>query len=113
MIDKPGHRQTKAQTGLKPEVDGSKDSDEADNAMRRRRLLYRFSHSGTKELDALLGGFAKAHVANFDRKALDEFETILACPSPDIYNWLSKREGVPSHLDGPVMNMMLSFKLNI
>ena len=98
---KPGQRRT----------DGKPEDNDLDVATRRRRLVYRCNHSGTKELDALLGGFAAAHVAAFDSAALDEFEAILACPSPDIYTWLIKREAVPSRLEGPVMKMMLNFNL--
>lgn len=55
---------------------------------RRRRAYYRAGHRGTKELDWLLGRFAKAELENMDAGQLNDFEAFLASPDPDIEDWL-------------------------
>jgi antitoxin CptB len=54
----------------------------------RRRTLYRAEHRGTKEMDWMLGRFAKAELGGMDDNELDDFEEFLALPDPDITNWL-------------------------
>ncbi|MEM8744076.1 MAG: succinate dehydrogenase assembly factor 2 [Pseudomonadota bacterium] len=55
---------------------------------RRRRVLYRAGHRGTKELDLLLGRFAEAEIAEMTDADLTAFEEFLALPDPDIQFWL-------------------------
>jgi len=55
---------------------------------RRRRVLFRATHRGTKEMDWLLGRFAESQVAKFDDAELDAFEQFIALPDPDIQEWL-------------------------
>lgn len=55
---------------------------------RCRRILYRASHRGTKELDWLLGKYAEAHIADMNEADLQSFEEFLALPDPDIQRWL-------------------------
>ncbi|MBV9585986.1 MAG: succinate dehydrogenase assembly factor 2, partial [Alphaproteobacteria bacterium] len=42
-----------------------------DPDIRRKRLLYRAWHRGTREADLILGSFAEAHLAGFDAMQLD------------------------------------------
>lgn len=55
---------------------------------RRRRVLYRAGHRGTKELDLLLGRFAEAEIPAMADADLIAFEEFLALPDPDIQYWL-------------------------
>lgn len=55
---------------------------------RRRRVMYRAEHRGTKELDLLLGRFAEAHLAAMSEVDLVAFEKFLTLPDPDIHHWL-------------------------
>ncbi|MHA1164201.1 MAG: succinate dehydrogenase assembly factor 2 [Alphaproteobacteria bacterium] len=61
----------------------------------RRRALYRAEHRGTKEMDWLLGRFARAELGGMDDTELDKFEEFLALPDPDIQRWLMTRDAVP------------------
>jgi antitoxin CptB len=56
--------------------------------IRRKRALYRASHRGTKELDLILGRYARARVPGMDEARLKEFEQFLALPDPDIDLWI-------------------------
>ena len=61
----------------------------------RRRALYRAEHRGTKELDWLLGRFARAELKGMDDAELNAFEEFLALPDPEIQSWLLVRDAVP------------------
>ena len=80
-----------------------------DLEIRRKRLLYRSWHRGTKELDLFIGSFADAHLAGLDAGQLDRYEVILDRDENDIYDWLSRRAPVPPELDNDVMAMILDF----
>ena len=59
-----------------------------DIEIRRRRVLYRAGHRGTKELDILLGRFAESELEKMTEADLAAFEEFLTLPDPDIHHWL-------------------------
>jgi antitoxin CptB len=52
---------------------------------RRKRLLFRCWHRGTREMDLVLGRFADAEIANLSNDELAQFEYLLELPDPDLY----------------------------
>ena len=76
---------------------------------RRKRLLYRAWHRGTKELDILLGSFADKHVGALDETELDALEKLMQVPEPDLYNWLSGRVDPPDNYAGPLLDRLIAF----
>ncbi len=79
-------------------------------AIRRKRLIYRSRHRGTKELDLLVGAFAERHLAEMDAGQLDRFEALLELPEPLLYDWLLGRSAPPPELDHDVTKLFLQFK---
>jgi len=67
--------------------------------IKRKRLLFRSTHRGTKEMDILLGGFYESNMSNFDEDQLNEFEGLLEIPDDDLYGWAMGRMEIPSELD--------------
>ena len=63
---------------------GSRLSSEGLDA-RRKRLLFRCWHRGTKELDLIIGRFADAHLTGLTDGELDQLERILDVPDPELY----------------------------
>lgn len=61
----------------------------------RKRLIFRSEHRGTKEMDLLLGSFAKKHVPGFTEQELQEYEEFLTNNDPDLYNWITEVEEAP------------------
>jgi antitoxin CptB len=57
--------------------------------IRRKRALYRANHRGTKELDLILGRYAKERLRHMDEAELEAFEALLAMPDPviDLQIW--------------------------
>ena len=79
-------------------------------AIRRKRLVYRSRHRGTKELDLLVGAFAERHLAAMDAGQLDRFEALLELPEPLLYDWLLGRSAPPPEFDHDVTKLFLQFK---
>lgn len=57
--------------------------------VRRKRLLFRCWHRGTREMDLILGRFADAEIATLSDRDLDELEHLIELPDPDLYASLS------------------------
>ena len=56
----------------------------------KKKLLYRASYRGTKEMDILLSSFVKKHINNFDVNQLKELEIFLMFDDEtilDFYNY--------------------------
>ncbi len=77
--------------------------------LRRKRLLFRSWHRGTRESDLILGRFAEAHLAGFDAGQLDRYEALLECSDADLFDWVSGRDAPPAAHDHDVMRLLLAF----
>ena len=77
---------------------------------RRKRLLFRSWHRGTREADLILGSFANEHLAAFDAAQLGRYEALLDRPDPEIFDWLTGRCAPPSECDHDVTRMLLAFR---
>ena len=73
---------------------------------RRRRLLFRAHHRGTKETDLMVGGFVARHIAVFTDLELDELEAVLDHLDVDLADWLSGRRPIPPEVMTPMMARM-------
>jgi antitoxin CptB len=52
---------------------------------RRKRLLFRCWHRGTREMDLVLGRFADAEIAGLTDDELLQLERLIEVPDPDLY----------------------------
>ena len=77
---------------------------------RRKRLLFRSWHRGTKETDLLLGTFAERHLAGFGPGEIAEYEGILEASDAELWDWLIHRRPVPPERDGAVMRLLLTYE---
>ena len=81
----------------------------ASSGIRRKRLLFRSWHRGTRESDLILGRFADAHLAAFDGAQLSRYEALLDCPDADIFDWVSGRAVPPPEHDNDVTRLLLAY----
>lgn len=65
---------------------------------KRRRLIFRSDHRGTKEMDIILGRFAREHVPTFTEVELCEYDELLRNNDPDLYNWVTGKEDAPKEV---------------
>jgi antitoxin CptB len=75
---------------------------------RRRRLLFRAHHRGTKEADLMVGGFVARHIAGLSEAELDSLEAVLEFPDVDLADWLSGRRPVPPECESPLLARMVA-----
>jgi antitoxin CptB len=78
---------------------------------RRRRLLYRAWHRGTREMDLIMGRFADAVISELSEADIDAFETLSEVPDPDLYAWLSGGRPVPAEYDLALFHRLRDFHL--
>ena len=72
----------------------------------RRKLHFRAHHRGTREADALVGGFFDRYSVNWDADEYAWFERLLDEQDVDIIGWaLGTQDGDPA-FDGPMMDLL-------
>lgn len=73
----------------------------------RRKLHYRAHHRGTREADAMIGGFFDHYSAQWDEAEYAWFERLLEEQDVDIMAWaLGTAEPDPAFA-GPLMDQMM------
>ncbi len=85
------------------------DEIEIDNAVRRRKIIFRANHRGMKEMDVVLGGYVARHIENMTPDELNELERIIALQDNDLLAWLTKREEVPEEHRSQMLSDILAF----
>ena len=78
---------------------------------KRKRLIFRSWHRGTREMDLILGSFADAHVPKFNQDELAMYDEMLNCSDPDLYNWVSGKEEPPANVVNDVFKALLVHKV--
>ncbi|MGA8379722.1 MAG: succinate dehydrogenase assembly factor 2 [Stellaceae bacterium] len=78
--------------------------------IRRKRLMFRSWHRGTRETDLILGRFAEAHLAGFEGAQLDRYEALLECADADLFDWASGQASPPRAFDHDVMRLLRAFR---
>jgi antitoxin CptB len=76
---------------------------------RRRRLLYRCWHRGTREMDLIVGRFADAMIDTLSEAEVDLFERLSDAPDPDLYAWISGERQMPAEYDHELMRRLRTF----
>lgn len=77
--------------------------------LRRKRLIYRSQHRGTKEADVLLGRFAGRFGMTLSDFDVAWFEALLDEPDLDLLDWILRRSLIPKHHDHSLMERIQRF----
>jgi antitoxin CptB len=88
---------------------GTRSSDGLDP--RRRRLLFRSWHRGTREADLIMGRFADVHIEGFDDAELDQYEHLLGAIETDLLAWVTGVVSVPPEHDTLMFRRVCDFHL--
>jgi antitoxin CptB len=78
--------------------------------IRRKRLLFRSWHRGTREADLLLGPFAERHLGEMTLGQLDLYEALLEENDATLYDWISGRAEPPAERDSAVLRSLMKFR---
>jgi antitoxin CptB len=76
---------------------------------RRRRLLFRSWHRGTREADLIMGRFADVHLPGFSDAELDQFEHLLEALETDLLSWVTGVSEVPPGHDTAMFRRVRDF----
>ncbi|WP_417513535.1 succinate dehydrogenase assembly factor 2 [Minwuia sp.] len=77
--------------------------------VRRRKLMYRSTYTGTKETDIILSRFAERNLPTFSARQLDLYEELLAAGDPEIMAWVVRGKPVPPEFDNEVSRLLVRF----
>jgi antitoxin CptB len=76
----------------------------------RKRLAWRASRRGIKEMDILVGGYADENLPKMSAQDLITFEALLEIPDQQLLSWVTKQEDVPMELRNPMLMQILNFR---
>ncbi len=79
---------------------------------RLKKLKYRAWHRGFVEADLILGPFADRHAAGLNAEELDQLESLLDQPDPDLFAWIVGTAEAPAEFDGPVLAAIRDFRFS-
>ena len=75
----------------------------------RKRLVWRATHRGIKEMDLILGGFVTRHLQGFTEAEIADLERIMDIPDQEMLSWATKQEEVPPHHASPLLTRILAY----
>jgi antitoxin CptB len=77
---------------------------------RRKRLLFRCWHRGTREMDLILGRFADAEIATLSDDELSTLERLIEVPDPDLYAALTGDVPLPPEHASALFERIKAFR---
>jgi antitoxin CptB len=77
---------------------------------RRKRLLFRCWHRGTREMDLILGRFADATIDRLSETELAQLEELIEVPDPDLYAALSSDALLAAKYHTPLFDRVKTFR---
>jgi antitoxin CptB len=78
---------------------------------RRKRLLFRCWHRGTREMDLILGRFADAEIASLRDEELTQLERLIEVPDPDLYAALTDGKALAPEYASALFDRIKSFRV--
>lgn len=79
--------------------------------LKRKKLLFRAWHRGTREADILLGRYAEAHLPHMNEAQVDQLAALMDEQDPDIYDWLIGARPVPPQFADFIIASLREFYL--
>lgn len=79
---------------------------------RRRKILFRAWHRGTREMDLLMGRYADHALAGLSSTDLDAFEALIEVPDRDLFAWVTGAAPVPANYDTGVFRSLRAFHVD-
>ena len=76
---------------------------------RRRRLLFRAWHRGTREMDLIMGRFADRAIAELGERDLTEFEGLIELPDGELLAWITGEADLPPNFDTALFRRLRHF----
>ena len=77
---------------------------------RRKRLLFRCWHRGTREMDLILGRFADAEIATLTGDEIAALEHLIELPDPDLYAAVTGDKPLAPEYASPLFDRIKAFR---
>ncbi len=74
---------------------------------KRKQLIFRSWHRGTREMDLIMGSFADKNIAHFTEEEIKLYDDVLQMPDPDLYDWVSGRKKPPADIMNAVLEKFI------
>ena len=81
------------------------------NKILKKKIIYRSTHRGFKEMDLLLGNFVKKYIDTFNHDELKDLVKIIYMEDEIIYRWYFKKKENKLIPINKVSKMLKLFKL--
>jgi antitoxin CptB len=79
--------------------------------VRRKRLLFRCWHRGTREMDLILGRFADSEIGTLSDDEVSQLERLLEVPDPDLYAALTGDKPIAAEYAGALFERIKAFRV--
>jgi antitoxin CptB len=76
---------------------------------RRKRLLFRCWHRGTREMDLILGQFADAEIGTLSEVEVDELEGLIELNDHDLYAAVTGHGTLPPPFQGGLFERVKTY----
>jgi antitoxin CptB len=77
---------------------------------RRKRLMWRASRRGIKEMDLIVGGYAEAHAPGMSEADVAAFEVFLDIPDQDLLAYATGQADIPPERKSALLDAVLAFR---
>ena len=77
----------------------------------KKKIIYRSTHRGTKEMDLFLGNFVKSNINLLNYEELIQLEIILSIEDAVLQKWLFSKRSLNPILNSKVSKMIIDYKL--
>ena len=77
----------------------------------KKKIIYRSTHRGTKEMDLLLGLFTKKNINTLNDSELNDLNNLLQINDEFLKKWYFEKNGVKQVPVNKVSLMLKNFKL--
>ena len=81
-------------------------------SMRKKKILFKCTHRGTKELDILLGNYVSNHINKLKSKELDYLDVILDFNDMDLFKILTKKKKINEKMNKFFVKKIIKYNQN-
>ena len=80
--------------------------------LNKKKILFKCTHMGTKELDILLGNFVSTHINTLKKREFDYLDVILSFNEVDLFKILTKKKEIDKKMNKLFVNKIIKFNQN-
>ena len=77
--------------------------------IRKKKILFKCTHRGTKELDILLGNYVSSHINDLNTKELDYLDVILSYTDIELFKILTKKKEINKKMNKFFVKKIIKF----